>query len=342
MKWVEQGKEAWSYLHKRMISYKGTGLSTGNIGLEFGPEGVAVVRAQPLTDDGIFSDCFFHSLSDRAAQPEWLQELVQKRHWQGIPCHVVLHPTHYQLVMTDIPDSVAKLKSDPAALRLAIQDRMHDLFNQRPEELAYDALVLPETMYRDRGRMASVAAMSRTEMQIIAQTIQDSGLKLKSISTSETVLNHLALAVENMPRPSALLRIRSSASLLTVTEIDIPVFSRVIDVGLDTIRRQEGYEDGLQRVMDALTLELQRSLDFYESQSRKHVSHLYVLPTKQNIPGAVDHIKQGMGLEVMRFPFDQFLSRDLLLSGDVDNHSQAYCLAAAGAALRGIAEVGVK
>ena len=93
---------------------------------------------------------------------------------------------------------------------------------------------------------------------------------------------------------------------------------------------------GLQHLLDNIVLEVQRSLDYYESHfSLPSVSGLVIAPMEKRIPGMMAYIASQLGVPVRMLDLNTLLDCPEYLSDEL----QARCLYAVGAALRQEAKV---
>ncbi len=299
----------------------------GVVGIEFGPEGVAVAHASKRSAHPALDYYAFHTEPRKNEQLSLLKKLITHKNWQGVDCHVVLHPSQYQITMLEAPDV------PDCDVRAAMRWSLRDAFGANPDDLAYDVSLLPAGAYRGRGRMATVAAMPRKTMEYIAQNVAQAGLTLQRIDITETAVHNLARQAANVSTPTALLLLRNSSAMLSISEGDVLYFSRSLEIGLNAIKREQEAGNTQQRALDALVLEIQRSLDFFESQlQRDRVTHLYTLPTKLAVP----EILAGLAAELAPNTTPFSLGDWLLPEGPHNIREQAYCLGAMGVALRGM------
>ena len=88
---------------------------------------------------------------------------------------------------------------------------------------------------------------------------------------------------------------------------------------------------GLRRLLDAIVLEVQRSLDYSESHfGLPPVSGLVIAPTESPVPGMLGYLSSNLGLPVRLLDLNTVLECEQTL-GDA---LQARCFEAIGAALR--------
>ena len=121
----------------------------------------------------------------------------------------------------------------------------------------------------------------------------------------------------------AMLRLRSSEGLVTVPSgADIYMARRI--------------ERGLANVDDdfmAITLEIQRSLDYFESQLGKGYLHrLLLLPLKRDSERAMQAFSSGLAVNLQRLDLRELFPGQTAAA--LPEQTQAYCLASVGAALR--------
>ena len=64
-----------------------------------------------------------------------------------------------------------------------------------------------------------------------------------------------------------------------------------MELSLDAIAPEQ------QQAMDAIVLEVQRSLDYYESHfGQPPINSLVIAPLQQNVPGLVDYFASNLGV----------------------------------------------
>lgn len=86
-----------------------------------------------------------------------------------------------------------------------------------------------------------------------------------------------------------------------------------------------------QRTLDAIVLEVQRSLDYYESHFAKpSINSLVIAPLPFEIPGIINYLAGALGLQVRLLDLNAVLETQKPLS----NEEQANSFFAIGAALR--------
>lgn len=287
------------------------------LGIETGPEGIALARVQRVPGQAPrLLDCLFHPATP-AEQPAALKGLVAERGLAGVAVNLVLHPATYQMLLLDAPDVPAE------ELRDAMRWRVKDLIAESLEQVVVDAFTLPDDAYRGRSRMAYCAVLGRARMQAWGDMIGQAGLQLRSIDVTEMAFRNLGLlaGAENMN--IALLRLRSSEGLICVQNGADLYMARRIEQGLVKAGGDYG----------AVTLEIQRSLDYFESQLGKgYINRLLLLPAKRDGAAALQALTSGLAVKLQALDLRELFPGQA--SAELDDSTQAYCMAAVGAALR--------
>ena len=95
-------------------------------------------------------------------------------------------------------------------------------------------------------------------------------------------------------------------------------------------------EQGLDHAGDdfgTVTLEIQRSLDYFESQLGKgYINRLLLLPMKRNGAAALQTLSTGLAVKLQALDLRELFPGQATAA--IDEAEQAYCMAAVGAALR--------
>ncbi|MHA6492098.1 MSHA biogenesis protein MshI [Pseudomonas borbori] len=289
----------------------------GQLGIEIGPEGIALARVIRTPGEAAqLLDCEF-----RAAAPDQqaaaLKALVADLGLAGLPVNLVLHPATYQMLLLDSPDIPAE------ELRDAMRWRIKELISEPLDQVVVDAFALPTDAYRGRSRMAYCAVLGKANMLRWDELMRQAGLVLSSIDVTEMAFRNLGLLAGAEGMNVAVLRLRSSEGLICVQHGADLYMARRIEHGLE----QAGQE------FSTVTLEIQRSLDYFESQLGKgYINRLLLLPMKRDGATALQALGSGLAVKLQALDL-----RELFVdqpAADLDEPQQAYCIAAVGAALR--------
>lgn len=289
----------------------------GLLGIETSPEGIALAHVlrspgQPVQ----LLRCVFRPALP-ANQALVLKGMVAEFGLAGMPVNLLLHPALYQMLLLDSPDVPA------AELRDAMRWKVKEQISEPLEQVLVDAFALPTDAYRGRSRMAYCAVLAKSRVSAWVEMLKHAELKLQSIDVTEMAFRNLGLLAGAEGLNLALLRLRSSEGLICVQQGADLYMARRIEQGLDQASQD----------FAGVTLEIQRSLDYFESQLGKgYISRLLLMPMKRDGAPALKALGDGLAVNL------QALSLQDLFAGqpaaELDDVQQAYCFSSVGAALR--------
>ncbi|WP_027389737.1 hypothetical protein [Chrysiogenes arsenatis] len=307
------------------------------LGIEISPQGVALAEIDHSTTPHRLSHCQFHPLAKGEKAVDVLAKHVQQQALQRHACSVVLHPSQYQLIFVDRPEEIPNDE-----LAEALRWRIKDLIQMPVNEAVIDFVSLPDDAFRGRMQMVYVAIAQQKFIHETIEMIKNVGLELRYIDIAEMALRNLALLLPEQERGFGIIHMESEGGMINLMERDALYLSRRGESGLLSLKKKEEpaapEPDSAFPVFatmatanpaDALLLELQRSLDYYESQLGKGgVGSLYFTPTDSEIP--TQHLSERLGLPVSELNLGDYLQ----ISDDCPKALQQQCIRAIGAALR--------
>ncbi|WP_256579013.1 type IV pilus biogenesis protein PilM [Pseudomonas sp. VI4.1] len=287
------------------------------LGLEISPTGIALAQIRRSPDHSPrLLQCHFREAVP-AQHCAVLKSMVSESGLDGLPVNLVLHPAEYKMLLLECPDVPAE------DLGAAMRWRIKDLISEPLEDLVVDAFALPADAYRGRSRMAFCAVLDKTRMQGWSTLIDKAGLKLASIDVTEMAMRNLGVLAGAENQTIAVLRLRSTGGLICVQHGADLYMARAIEHGLE----QAGPN------FSSATLEIQRSLDYFESQLGKgHINRLLLLPMKRDGKDALEALASRLTVKLRALDL-----RDLFdgqPAAQLDEQTQASCMTAVGAALR--------
>lgn len=233
-----------------------------------------------------------------------LQDLVQQHHWQGLHCYISLSPRFYQLMLIDAPDVEQEQLSD------AIKWRVKDLISEDIETVVVDAFRLAPDAYRGRMNMVYTAIIDKQRVKDLVKLIDSCQLQLMNIGIDELSAcgySHFIQAIDNAG--IALVSLDKHEGMINLTENGMLYLTRSISVGSEDLLTAEpadvhhcDNETNALRVLpqklEDLILDIQRSLDYYESQLGKEaIHHIFFLPTS-NTDSIIDDLAQRLPCKV--------------------------------------------
>lgn len=301
----------------KWFTKKTTKTAKGLLGIETSPEGIALahVLREPGQQPRLL-ECQFHK-ADVSAQPALLKRLIHELGFVGMPVNLLLHPISYQMLLLDSPDVPA------SELRDAMRWRVKELISEPIDNVVVDAFNLPEDAYRGRSRMAYCAVLQKERMKAWHTMCRHAELKLTSIDVTEMAFRNLGLLAGSEGMSLALLRLRSTEGVITVQHGADLYMARRIEQGLDQA----------DQTFSAVTLEIQRSLDYYESQLGKgYINRMLMLPMKRSGAVALEALTNGLAVKLQALDLRELFPGQPC--AELSEHEQAYCIGAVGAALR--------
>ncbi|MDY6983537.1 MAG: hypothetical protein SV422_10655, partial [Pseudomonadota bacterium] len=158
--------------------------------------------------------------------------------------------------------------------------------------------------------------------------VTNAGLQLEAIDIPELAMRNLTLLYTDDTSGVAMMDLRHDGSLLNLSKQGAIYLTRHLSTQVGDEILNTGEWDN---VKDRLVLEIQRSLDYYESQmGQGHINRVLVAPRKQDSDALKAELDQAMGVKVEIMNLQGVLESDVELTPAL----QRGCLMAIGGALR--------
>ena len=216
---------------------------------------LAIVRTTRSTRP-LLRHCAIHpSLEIRAEHV--LAPLAQGRDLSHAAVSAVLSTEEYQLVQIEAPEV------PPEELRGAVRWKLKDIISFPASEAVIDVFEIPEQARYVESRMLYAVAARADAVQRVVSLIKPRVRGFDVIDIPELCLRNIASLLPQDQQGVALISLGEHFAQLTLTCRGVLYLARRIDLG----RRSEGSPGETPPVLDvpSLALELQRSLDYYES-----------------------------------------------------------------------------
>ncbi|MHB8535925.1 MAG: agglutinin biogenesis protein MshI [Sulfuricaulis sp.] len=293
----------------------------GLTGVGLRTDGVCVVRVERMTGRAPALTLFdFRPWGDQG-QEKVLAHLAQDHDLKHSRCTTVLDSDEYTLLLTEAPDV------PPDELRAAIRWRIKDLIDFHINDATLDVFDLPGDKSAGRTRSMYAVAARTSAIQRRADMMYAAGINLDVIDIPEMAQRNLAALLPEDAKGVALLSFMPGGGLITISKQSEIYLSRNIDIGLDML----GEQNDLTGLFDRIALEVQRSLDYYDSHFRQApIGHLAIAPMPAEIPGMVDYLKANLSVTVLVMDLKKLVECD----AEIPPALQSVCLATLGAALR--------
>ncbi len=244
-----------------------------------------------------------HSIEQTFADPaQALAALQESAPMPQAPGYICLGHQYYTLLLVDAPDVTDQ------ELREAVRWKVKDLIAQPVEQMVVDAFRLPDDAYRGRMNMLYVAAMDRGLVQGIVDVCDKTGLALQEITINELAMAAVAGSMHELgQRGSAFLYLNGDGGTINLVENGFLYLSRTIELGSGG-SVFSGNLDFQQEPVDNLALDVQRSLDYYESQIGKAgITALYLVSNSDEKLGWCDGLSERLPITAKPFQMDEAL-----------------------------------
>jgi len=320
--------------------------ANGLLGICVYPEGIALAHAVP--SDGVslstdpdalsprLSHCEFQPLGEGDDPQAVLHARLQQLHLNRVPVATALATGDYHLQMLPAP----QVEADE--MRQAMRWQMKDRIDFDISQAVIDVFEVPGQKERGRLPQVYVVAARRQPVQHLIDLLEGADAQLEVIDIPELAQRNIAARLPGDQAGVALLVLGEFSGTLTLTRQGVLYLARELEQGGSALQPQPASSSGglalaqdslaRQQALDAVVLELQRSLDYYESHfAQAPITQLVIAPQitlDADIPGALSEM---LGLSVALLDLNKQLQLDPALSPAL----QSACLTAMGLALRG-------
>ena len=293
------------------------------IALAEGSFALAVVRRDGASKPSI-DHCAVHAAASDASPA--LKTVLDKLGVARTPACAVISGDDYQIVQVEAPEVL------PSEMRAAIRWRLRDVINFSVDEAAIDVFEIPDPVRRTQGKMLFAVAAREAAIQRISATLRGAAKGFDAIDIPELCLRNLSALLPQDAKGVAMLALSDRFAQLVITRQGVMYLTRRIDTGrIDTGRFGGDERQGATVDAGALALEIQRSLDYYESHyDQTPVGDLVIAPPDERARRLAEELKNETSLRVSTLEVRDLFS--VYTSGDVVTDWQT--LMALGAALR--------
>ena len=288
----------------------------------------------------------YSAINNKAETASLLKKVAHKNKLEDKAIATSLLINDSNLVMLEKPE-VAENE-----LRQAVRWRVKDSLSFDIDSAIIDVFEIPGQKERGRAPLVYVTAAEKESLKQCIQLFSEQSLEVESIDIAELVMRNIAALLPEDQQGVALLKLDAAKGLMTLTQDSSLYLARNIDVGYNSLLAtnsvlgetpnedsglslEESMPPDQQRSLDAIVLEVQRSLDYYESHFAKHaINSLVIAPLPYEIPGMIKYLASALGLQVRLLDLNAILDTKSPMS----HETQANCFFAIGTALRESAE----
>jgi len=245
------------------------------------------------------------------------------------PVSTVLSADAYHLQLVEVPNV-------PADERLAaIRWRIKDLIEFPLDDAVVELFEMPPHANPGDSPIAYAVVTKRDEVLQQIDLMKRVDLQLDVIDIPELCIRNIAVMLPQDKNGVAFLHFTDDCGFLTITRQGVLHLIRRLKIGRRALVDAADDQFTLQERAAGISLEVQRSLDYYESHYDCQPITEIILGPGTDLDALPAALTEHLGLSVNRITFDELFH----LENDISSEEQAGCLLAVGAALRADTQV---
>jgi len=256
---------------------------------------LAIVQRRKGEMPPLLKHCGVHPVLE--IRPEHiLTSLIQGRVLARAPVSGVISAEDYQLVQVEAPEV------PPAELRAAVRWKLRDMIDFPLEEAVIDVFEIPQSQRRAQEKKLFAIAARSSAVQRVVELISQRARGFDVIDVPELCLRNLSALLPQDAKGVALLALGEGFAQLVLTRQGVLYVTRRIEFN----RRFDG--DAEDNIVDGnidaavLALEIQRSLDYYESHyDQTPISELVLAPSDVRSRQLAAALKSETNLDISLF-----------------------------------------
>lgn len=296
--------------------------STDRIGIVVGPQGLVGARvAFPDGNSGrprLLGIATYPS----GSESDWsdgMRKLARDLSAQHLVAAVVPHAQLVSLLQLSAPPT------PPAERAGALKFRAREVSQIPVEDMLLDYLDVPGTRARGSEPPTYCAIASRARMTLLRDAVLGAGMQLDAIDVADMALCHLLGRVATGGEALAGLWLGNQGLRFVI------VHQHSLSLFRSSTLNAEHFRDSIADHVDQLLLELQRTIDFYESHyTTPPPKRLLLMPDWPFNQALVDALEPSLRVRPERFA----LSEVIVSAGMADGPAPDLVVLAIGAALR--------
>ena len=229
--------------------------ASGHVGLEIRPDGLSIaIRNGAEAQQSVH---VVYQPCSAAEREQALTKIIAEHGLDGMPCRAVLPFDQYKIYPIDKPEVEASELADAARWRIK------DMLDFDLDDAVSDVYSFPADALRGRPEQLNVVVSRRTIIENTVNLIQSSGLELESIDIADLALRNIVLQhAPESERATAILYLRRGVGMMVFVKQEQLYLARHFDFSLESLSDPSQQDS----VIQYLSLEIQRSFDYFESQ----------------------------------------------------------------------------
>lgn len=229
----------------------------GLTGVSFGQRHFAIANVTRDRDQLFLAQCSRHEFRNPQHLRDSLAEQIERLNLQGTPCNAVLAPRDYSLYLVEAP------AVEPEEMRAAVRWKVKDLLDMPLDDVAIDIFPVPADSFNGRSQMLYVVAAARSRIASIIDICRKAQLELAAIDIPEMAMKNISTQFSDERGSQAFIALKTNGSNMNITRNGDLYLARTVNTQVppDVMGSLDW-----ANLRDRLVLEIQRSLDYYESQ----------------------------------------------------------------------------
>jgi MSHA biogenesis protein MshI len=269
--------------------------------------GLAIVRKRK-GEKPLLQHCGIYPSIEIKAE-DVLSAMLQSRRLARTPVSGVISTDDYQLVQVEAPQVPA------AEIRAAVRWKLRDVITFPVEEAVVDVFGLPTPSRHAHATMVVAVAARNTAVQRLVAVIAPRAPRFDIVDVPELCLRNFS----------------DTFAHLLLTRAGVLYLTRRIDLSRESPQQAQGGEQPSEISAAGLALELQRSLDYYESfYDQPPITELVLAPADARTRRLAAALASETSLQVELFEPERFFQ----IADDIEIDTRWNGLIALGAALR--------
>lgn len=236
----------------------------------------------------------------------------------------VLDADAYSLQLVEAPDVPA------SEMRQAVRWRIQNLIEFPVEEAVIETFEMPAQRHASGRSMIHAVVAHRDEIRKQIEQVKGAGLHMDVIDIPELCVRNIAVHLPQDIDGVAFLHFTDDCGYLTITRKGMLYMIRRIETRRGELADAPDDVFSLLERSAGVALEVQRSLDYYESHYDCPPVNELVLGPGPNLDTHASTLGENLGIRVSRLNLDDLFTVGTAIRPDV----QSDCLLAIGAALR--------
>lgn len=294
-------------------------------GIAFDGARAGLARVRRLDDGGLsVAARVFDTAIDEREWPEQVAPLAAHMALARTPTSAVLGADSYQLQLVEMPNVPAD------EMLAAVRWRIKDLIDYPVEEAVVELFEMPRHANPGNTPIAYAVVTRRTEVLEQIDRMERADLQMDVIDIPELCIRNIAALLPQDDHGVAFLHFTEECGYLTITRRGVVHMMRRLETGRSALTDAAGDDVALQERISGIALEIQRSLDYYESHYDCRPVAEVILGPGVDLQVLSDSLTEHLGLTVNRITFDDLFHMEEVISAE----EQGSCLLAVGAALR--------